>query len=162
MSNQGFLIGQKGVKYGLTLNAKKTKQSNKSNKVSSKKPIAAFALSDSDEEKEDFRGAAEIARHQAHYDVNNARVRFQPYKPHHGVTPKSLRVTHVKAQHDAALAEDPTAFDYDGVYDDIKESQKEPKQAEKLERKSRYISGLLSKAKEREREQNVRARCTSH
>ena len=62
----------------------------------------------------------------------------------------------MKAQHDAALAEDPTVFDYDGVYDDIKVSQKEPKQAEKLERKSRYIGGLLSKAKEREREQNVR------
>ena len=68
----------------------------------------------------------------------------------------SLLFGQVKAQHAAALAEDPTVFDYDGVYDDIKVSQKEPKQAEKLERKSKYISGLLSKAKEREREADVR------
>jgi coiled-coil domain-containing protein 55 len=62
----------------------------------------------------------------------------------------------VNAQHDAAIAQDPSVFDYDGVYDEMKDSLKEPKQAEKLERKSRYISTLLLKAKEREREADVR------
>jgi hypothetical protein len=79
MSNTGFMIGQKGVKYGLTLNTKKAKQlSNKAgpSKAGPSKPIAAFAESDSDDEKNDFRGAADIARNQAKYGVDNARVRF--------------------------------------------------------------------------------------
>ncbi|KAK9810734.1 hypothetical protein WJX73_003832 [Symbiochloris irregularis] len=63
--------------------------------------------------------------------------------------------TKVAAQQAAALAEDPSIFDYDGVYDDLQEQRVQPKQAEKLERKSRYIEGLLDKAKERQREQDV-------
>ena len=57
--------------------------------------------------------------------------------------------------HAAALAEDPSAFDYDGVYDSIQEQRVQPKLAEKHARKSRYIESLLDKAKEREREQDI-------
>ena len=57
--------------------------------------------------------------------------------------------------HAAALAEDPSAFDYDSVYDSIQEQRVQPKLAEKHARKSRYIEGLLDKAKEREREQDI-------
>ena len=46
-------------------------------------------------------------------------------------------------------------FDYDGVYDDIQAQRVQPKKEEKLARKSRYIEGLLDKAKEREREQDI-------
>ncbi len=35
----------------------------------------------------------------------------------------------------AALAEDPSAFDYDGVYDAMQESKEQPRQQEKLQRK---------------------------
>ena len=61
----------------------------------------------------------------------------------------------VAAQHAAALADNPSAFDYDGVYDTIQEQRVQPQQAEKLERKSRYIEGLLDKATERQREQDI-------
>lgn len=61
----------------------------------------------------------------------------------------------VAAQQAAALADDPTVFDYDGVYDDLQQQRTQPKQSEKLERKSRYIEGLLDKAKERQREQDI-------
>ena len=57
--------------------------------------------------------------------------------------------------HAAALAEDASVFDYDGVYDSMQEQKEQPRQAEKLARKSRYIEGLLDKAKERQREQDI-------
>lgn len=34
-----------------------------------------------------------------------------------------------------ALEEDPTVFDYDGVYDSMQEGRAQPRQQEKLERK---------------------------
>lgn len=66
--------------------------------------------------------------------------------------PFGLQVTQM---HAAALAEDASVFDYDGVYDSIQEGRVQPKQQEKLARKSRYIEGLLDKAKERQREQDI-------
>jgi hypothetical protein len=57
--------------------------------------------------------------------------------------------------HAAALAEDATVFDYDGHYDAIQQTRTEPKRAEKIARESRYIAGLLEKAEERKREQDV-------
>ena len=57
--------------------------------------------------------------------------------------------------HAAALAEDASVFDYDGVYDSMQEQKVQPRQAEKLARKSQYIEGLLDKAKERQREQDI-------
>lgn len=54
-----------------------------------------------------------------------------------------------------ALAEDATVFDYDGVYDSIQAERVQPKQAEKLARKSRYIEGLMRKAEERKKEEDI-------
>ena len=45
--------------------------------------------------------------------------------------------------HAAALAEDASVFDYDSHYDTIQAERDQPKQAEKLQRQSRYITGLL-------------------
>lgn len=61
----------------------------------------------------------------------------------------------VEQLHAAALAEDASVFDYDGVYDSIQQQRVQPKQQEKLARKSRYIEGLLDKAKERQKEQDI-------
>lgn len=55
----------------------------------------------------------------------------------------------------AALAEDPSIFDYDSHFDSIQEQREGPKQAERQARKSRYIEGLLDKAKERQKEQDI-------
>eukprot|EP00033_Pygsuia_biforma_P002580 GCRY01002855.1.p1 GENE.GCRY01002855.1~~GCRY01002855.1.p1 ORF type:complete len:243 (+),score=47.74 GCRY01002855.1:137-865(+) len=52
-----------------------------------------------------------------------------------------------------ALEEDPTAFDYDDVYDAIQGKRDEETKAiqqEKLEKKSKYIEGLLRHSKKRE------------
>lgn len=61
----------------------------------------------------------------------------------------------VATMHAAAIAEDPSIFDYDSHYDAIQESRDEPKRQEKLARQSRYIEGLLEKAEERKRDQEL-------
>lgn len=53
------------------------------------------------------------------------------------------------------MAEDASIFDYDSHFESIQQQRTVPKQQEKLARKSRYIEGLLDKAKEREREQDI-------
>lgn len=63
-------------------------------------------------------------------------------------------VVQVAQLHAAALAEDASVFAYDEVYDSLKESEKPKREAQK-ERKSRYIEGLLDKANERNREQDI-------
>ena len=57
--------------------------------------------------------------------------------------------------HAAALAEDASVFDYDSHFDAIQEQREQPKIEAKQARKSRYIEGLLDKAKEREKEQDI-------
>lgn len=57
--------------------------------------------------------------------------------------------------HAEALAQDALIFDYDAHYDSIQESRVSSKKKEKLARESRYVAGLLEKAEERRREQEV-------
>jgi Coiled-coil domain-containing protein 55 (DUF2040) len=57
--------------------------------------------------------------------------------------------------HEQALAEDASVFDYDGVYDSIQQQRVQPRQAEKLARQSRYIEGLMQKAVERKKEEDI-------
>lgn len=49
----------------------------------------------------------------------------------------SLRVPQVLQVYEDALAQDASVFDYDGVYDSLQEQRVQPKQQEKIERKSR-------------------------
>lgn len=49
----------------------------------------------------------------------------------------------IEEQHKKALEEDPSVFDYDGVYDDMKEKIAKPKIQEKTERKVTLFSRLL-------------------
>lgn len=58
--------------------------------------------------------------------------------------------------HAAALAEDASVFDYDGVYDQMKASKTDHVKKDKIERKSKYIGALLQKAQEREKEDGIR------
>lgn len=70
---------------------------------------------------------------------------------------KSRAKKHV-LQRAAALAEDASVYDYDGVYDEIQDNRNEKvqqKEAQKVERKSRYIGHLLKKAKSREIESSI-------
>lgn len=61
----------------------------------------------------------------------------------------------IEEQHKKTLEEDPSAFDYDGVYDQMKEEQVRPKEQDRQDRKPRYIQKLIEKAKQREREHEV-------
>ncbi|KAG2208142.1 hypothetical protein INT47_010504 [Mucor saturninus] len=52
-----------------------------------------------------------------------------------------------------ALEQDPSIFDYDAVYDDLKEAEKKKKDAVKpTDKKAKYISGLLEMAEIRKRD----------
>ncbi|CAN4120177.1 unnamed protein product [Withania somnifera] len=61
----------------------------------------------------------------------------------------------IEEQHKKALEEDPSVFDYDGVYDDMKVKAVQPRAQDREERKPKYIQMLIDKAKQREREHEV-------
>lgn len=63
---------------------------------------------------------------------------------------KNKRLKEVEEQQKKALEEDPTVFDYDGVYDKMKEKVARPLVQDREERKPKYIENLIKKAKERE------------
>ncbi|KAJ4814226.1 Nuclear speckle splicing regulatory protein 1 [Rhynchospora pubera] len=68
---------------------------------------------------------------------------------------KTASLQKIEQQRKKALEEDPSVFDYDGVYDDMKEKIAKPKVQDQSQRKSKYIEGLMAKAKEREREHEI-------
>lgn len=61
----------------------------------------------------------------------------------------------IEEQHKKALEEDPSVFDYDGVYDQMKQEAVKPLIQDREERKSRYIETLKKKADQRKFEQEV-------
>lgn len=123
-----MLLGQKGVKYGLTVRA--PPGAKPAAKPVQKKSV--FGDEDSEEEGQD-NVEQQIARQAARKQTDKK----------------------VADLHAAALAEDAAIFDYDGHYDSIQESRAQPKKQEKLQRSSRYIAGLLEKAEERKKEQDI-------
>jgi coiled-coil domain-containing protein 55 len=66
---------------------------------------------------------------------------------------KSLK--DIEEQQKKALEEDPTVFDYDGVYDEMKEKAVRPRAQDREERMPRYIQLLKEKTKEREKYREV-------
>ncbi|XP_074557664.1 uncharacterized protein LOC141813603 [Curcuma longa] len=68
---------------------------------------------------------------------------------------KNKALQKIEEQHKQAMEEDPSVFDYDGVYDTMKEQAARPKIQDRTERKSKYIETLMEKAKQREREHEV-------
>ena len=54
-----------------------------------------------------------------------------------------------------ALEEDPTVFDYDGVYDSMVAEKQKPRMMEKVKGESRYIGRLLQQKVERDKEQDI-------
>ncbi|KAJ6815711.1 nuclear speckle splicing regulatory protein 1-like [Iris pallida] len=116
-------------KYGLNLRIPPSGNKKPAPAIS-KPPLRppAFAFGDDDDDVE-----REISRHAA----------------------KNKALQKVEEQHKKALEEDPSVFDYDGVYDDMKEQIARPKIQDRAERKSKYIETLMQKAKEREREHEI-------
>ncbi|KAI3412486.1 DUF2040 domain-containing protein [Psidium guajava] len=68
---------------------------------------------------------------------------------------KNRALREIEEQHRKALEEDPSVFDYDGVYDDMKAKLAQPRALEREERKPKYIQNLLKKAEKRQREQEI-------
>ncbi|XP_038877232.1 nuclear speckle splicing regulatory protein 1-like [Benincasa hispida] len=68
---------------------------------------------------------------------------------------KNKALKDIEDQHRKALEEDPSVFDYDGVYDQMKEKAVQPRAYDREERKPKYIQNLMKKAQEREREQEI-------
>lgn len=68
---------------------------------------------------------------------------------------KKRSVREVEQQYQKALEEDPTAFDYDGVYEEMKGNQVRSIHEDRAKREPKYIGKLLQKAKERSREQDI-------
>ncbi|XP_031100978.1 nuclear speckle splicing regulatory protein 1-like [Ipomoea triloba] len=68
---------------------------------------------------------------------------------------KNKALRDIEEQHKKALEEDPSVFDYDGVYDDMKMKAVQPRAQDREERKPKYIQQLIHKAKQREREHEI-------
>lgn len=132
-NKEGPIVGTSGVKYGLQIRKPShaaTKQQHSSNASLPRAGIRSNVFGD-DSDEEDVE--TQVAR-QAEKKKNAAKV---------------------SAIYEAALAEDSSVFDYDGVYDSIQEKKIQPRQQEKMERKSRYIAQLKEQAEERKRENDI-------
>ncbi|KAJ4969754.1 hypothetical protein NE237_002853 [Protea cynaroides] len=68
---------------------------------------------------------------------------------------KNKALKDIEEQHKKALEEDPSVFDYDGVYDEMKEKIVRPVVQDRQERKPKYIQALIEKAKVREKEHEI-------
>ncbi|KAF9611860.1 hypothetical protein IFM89_036504 [Coptis chinensis] len=69
---------------------------------------------------------------------------------------KKKALKDVEEQHKKALEDDPTVFDYDGVYDQMKEAAVvRPLVQDREQRQSKYIGRLMEKAKQREQEHEI-------
>ncbi|PON50908.1 hypothetical protein PanWU01x14_220400 [Parasponia andersonii] len=68
---------------------------------------------------------------------------------------KNKSLKDIEEQQRKALEEDPSAFDYDGVYDEMKAKTIQPQAQDRQERKPKYIQNLLRKAELRQKEQEI-------
>lgn len=66
---------------------------------------------------------------------------------------KSLKET--EEQHKKDLEEDPSAYAYDDVYDDMKHKAVVPKLQDRQDRKPRYVQHLMKKAEQRQKEHEI-------
>lgn len=121
------------MNFGLNLQKKKTAA------VPLRRPNAFGDESDEEEEIEETQGkkSSQKAKAQVNRQLSNYNT-----------------MTKKIAQEQAkALEEDPNIFDYDAVYDDLKDAEKKKKEAVKpTTKKAKYISGLLEMAEIRKRD----------
>ncbi|PNH08508.1 Nuclear speckle splicing regulatory protein 1 [Tetrabaena socialis] len=124
----GVLIGHKGVQYGLQ---KAGPKPGAPPAASGRKPAPTNVFGDDDSEEEGVE--AQIERQ----------------------AEKKRAAAKVQQMYEDALAQDPSVFDYDGVYDGMQQARTVPKQQDKVQRQSKYIASLLDQAQQRKREADV-------
>ncbi|CEP14412.1 hypothetical protein [Parasitella parasitica] len=128
-----------GMKYGLNLQKKKAPNASK--------PIfrRANAFGDASEDDEDDDNVEEQEQ-----TKKNQKAKAQVNKQLSSYNTMTKKIAEQQAK---ALEEDPNIFDYDAVYDDLKDAERKKKEAVKPStKKAKYISGLLEMAEIRKRD----------
>ena len=169
-TGDGSIVGQKGVKYGLQ---KPVVKGAPAAQAPPRRPAAANIFGEESDEEDvetQIKRQADKKRAAAKVWVCVPCIRRECDSAIHGplwmwcqyldsISLKYLPSIHpplkylpsihppfpiqVQQQYEAALAEDASVFDYDGVYDSLQQQKIQPKQAEKIERKSRYIAQVI-------------------
>eukprot|EP01122_Echinamoeba_exundans_P009084 TRINITY_DN3134_c0_g1_i1.p1 TRINITY_DN3134_c0_g1~~TRINITY_DN3134_c0_g1_i1.p1 ORF type:complete len:313 (-),score=87.49 TRINITY_DN3134_c0_g1_i1:324-1262(-) len=122
------VIGTSGIKYGLQLPKAPPKQPPKVAAVK-----ALFSIDDENEE--------EIK------DIRKVMLEAQ--------RAQSARMAQVEEEMKHALAEDPTAFEYDSIYDHMKGPSRSGRAEPQRNSTPKYIGNLLAKAEERKRQADL-------
>lgn len=136
-----MIVGEKGVAYGLQIRGKQVA----SRSTNAEKPLKRSVFGDEEDESEDDdlgkgydrRMVGQMIVQQSHAAKNDRKV------------------LEIQAE---ALKQDANIFDYDAHVDSIHEARSKSSSKtihEKIERRSKYITGLLETAEHRKREQEV-------
>ncbi|SOV03548.1 uncharacterized protein UDID_04302 [Ustilago sp. UG-2017a] len=107
---------------------------------------SALAFDDASDEDEDDGSAGLTLASESRRKAKEKRTNF------HGVAPPTR--TEKKKQQEAEQL-DASVFDYDGVYDTIKDAERRVKQAKQAEdetKKPKYVDGILESAEQRKRD----------
>ncbi|KAG0004520.1 hypothetical protein BGZ79_008967 [Entomortierella chlamydospora] len=150
-----------GLQFGL--NVKKKGPAHAKPKPAASRPMggrAAFGDQSSDEdnlEEDDQPFSSSTASSKpkpttSSSSKSNVNKTLRPYAA------ATLQSTSVVEQQNEALAQDPTIFDYDGVYDQLKAGDRAREIARKqdsAERKPKYVAALLQAAETRKRDRQI-------
>ncbi|KAF8979300.1 hypothetical protein BGZ46_005618 [Entomortierella lignicola] len=149
-----------GLQFGLNL--KKKGPALAKPKPAASRPIggrAAFGDQSSDEDNLDedeqpksFSGSSRSKPVASTSSTSSVNKSLRPYAA------ATLQSTAVIEQQNEALAQDPTIFDYDGVYDQLKAGDRAREIARKQEsadRKPKYVTALLQAAETRKRDRQL-------
>jgi hypothetical protein len=143
------IVGEKGVVYGLQIPASSSRRS-----AAPVKRKAGGIFGDESSEEDELEPVQ--ARDKKHSRGNAANLVVGKMLARQAAAIDND--ARVKEFHARALQEDSSIFDYDAHVDAIQEARKEKAQVhvdEKVERKSKYIAGLLETAEHRKKEQEV-------
>jgi len=130
-----------GKKFGFGLSVPKARLGLKSGAGPLKPKLGIFGCDDVDDDDDDVGGDAGGNR------AVEAQIAAQQRHAHSLAKNEDV--------YKEALAQDPTVFDYDEVYDNFHAGKSEQRRQDKLSRQSKYIAELKTKAAEREREQEM-------
>ncbi|ORZ26083.1 coiled-coil domain-containing protein 55-domain containing protein [Absidia repens] len=133
------------MKFGLNLSKKKPTPTTRP----ITKPASVFGLQDDDDDEVDDSTQPQSTKFNAKEQAKRERQKINQHIANSAST--TLAHQKVKEAQDQALMDDPTIFDYDAVYDDLKEAENQQKKASKAaadkdNKKAKYIQNLLEMA----------------
>lgn len=143
------MVGEQGVTYGLQIRAQSERR-----KPAPKRNVGVFGDESSDSEAEADGASAPPAAGCRKGNAANLVVGKMLARQMAAIDKNEK----VKKSQEEALREDGSVFDYDAHVDAIQAARRkkvEARQQEKVDRKSKYIAGLLETAEHRKKEQEV-------